>query len=136
MAVREAEALRTEAAAHIADYARGLLDDDEKHAQGVGEPSERVRALVQIGAATGGNAGYILDRLLPRGRSLGLSNKALKEAVEVADMVKNMASNVFGRDAERALGREEDVAVAGATCCAGAAPADAEAGQSEPGRCC
>ncbi len=129
--------MRVEAAAHIADYARGLLDDDDKRARGLGEPSERVRALVQIGAATGVNAGYMLDRLLPQARGLGLSNDALREAVEVAGMVKKMASTVFDRDAERALGREGDVAaVAEAGCCPGAAPADADTVQSEPGRCC
>ena len=135
--VQEAEALRVEAAAHIADYARGLLGDDEKRAEQLGDPRERLLALVQIGAATGGNAGYLLDRLLPRARGLGLSNDALREALEVAGMVKKMASNVFDKDAERALGRAEEVAtVAEAGCCAEVAPADAEVVPGEPGRCC
>ena len=136
LAVQEAEALRLEAAAHIADYARGLLDDGEIRAERLGDPCERLQALVQIGAATGGNAGYLLDRLLPRARGLGLSNDALKEAVELAGAVKKMAGNVFDKDAERALGRAEEVAaVAEAAGCAAAASPDAEAVQSAPGRC-
>ena len=134
--MREAEALRTEAAVHMADYARGLLGDGEKRAEGLGDPRDRLQALAQIGAATGGNAGYLLDRLLPQARGLGLSNDALKEALEVAGMVKTMASNVFDKDAERALGRGDDVAnAAGAAGCAGTAPADADTDQSTRGRC-
>jgi hypothetical protein len=108
--VKVAETLRIEAAARIADYARRLLGDGEKQAEEPGDPGDRLEALVQIGAATGGNAGYLLDRLLPRARALGLDNDALGEAVEVAGMVKKMASNVFDKDAERALGRAEEVA--------------------------
>lgn len=108
--MKVAETLRIEAAARIADYARGLLGDDDKRAEGPGDPGDRLEALVQIGAATGGNAGYLLGRLLPRARALGLDNDALKEAVEVSSMVKKMASTVFDKDAERALGRGEEAA--------------------------
>jgi hypothetical protein len=135
--VKEAEAVRLEAAAHIADYARGLLGDDEERAPGLVVTGERGRILAQIGAATGGNAGYLLDELPPRARGLGLSSDALKEALEVAGIVKKMASTVFDKDAERALGREDDVAaMAGAACCAGAAEPNAETAESAPGRCC
>ena len=137
LAVKEAEALRIKAAADIADYARGLLGDGEKRAEELADPCNQVQALVRIGAATGGNAGYLLDRLLPQARGLGLTDDALREAVEMAGMVKAMAGNVFEKDAERALGRGEEAAtVAEAAGCAGAAPADAEAVRSEPGRCC
>lgn len=137
LTVQEAEALRVEATAHIADYARGLLGEGEKRAERLGDPCERRLALAQIGAASGGNAGYLLERLLPRARGLGLSNEALKEAVEMAGAVKKMAGNVFDKDAGRALGRAEEVASATeAAGCAGTAPAEAEAGQGERGRCC
>ncbi len=108
LAVEEAQALRMEAARSIADFARGLLGDGEAQARTV-DPADRLRALVQIGAATGGNAGYVLDRVIPQARGLGLSNDALKEAVELAGGVKKMASVVFDKDAERAL-RPEAIA--------------------------
>jgi hypothetical protein len=134
--VQEAEALRVEAAAHIADYARGLLGDGEKRVEESDDPCERLLALVQIGAAAGGNAGYMLDRLLPRARSLGLSDDALKEALETAGAVKKMAGNVFNKDTERALGRAEQVATVTEAAGAGTVPAEAEASRGERGRCC
>jgi hypothetical protein len=135
--VQEAEALRLEDAAHIADYARGLLGDGEKRSEDPHDPRDRRLALVRIGAAAGGNAGYLLERLLPRARGLGLSDEALKEALEMAGAVKKMAASVFDKDAERAQGRAEEVAAATeAAGYAGTAPADAEAREGERGRCC
>jgi AhpD family alkylhydroperoxidase len=136
-AAEEAEALRVEAAASVADYARGLLGDGEKRAHDFGDMNERSQALVRIGAATGGNAGPFLSDILPRARGLGLADNAVREAVEVAGMVKTMAGKFFEKDAQRALRRGEEVAtMAEAAGCAGAAPASAEAAQSAPGRCC
>jgi AhpD family alkylhydroperoxidase len=136
-AAEEAEALRVTAAVSVADYARGLLGDGEKRGHDFTDIYERSQALVRIGAATGGNAGPFLSEILPQARGLGLTNDVLGEAVEVAGMVKRMAGNFFEKDAQRALGRAEEVAtVAEAAGCAGAAPADAEAVQSVPGRCC
>jgi AhpD family alkylhydroperoxidase len=136
-AAEEAEALRVEAATSVADYARGLLGDGEKRAHDFADMCERSQALVRIGAATGGNAGPFLGEILPQARSLGLTDDVLREAVEIAGMVKRMAGNFFEKDAQRALGPAEEVAAAAeAAGCAGAAPADAEAVQSAPGRCC
>jgi len=119
LAVEEAEALRVEAARIISDYARGLLGAGGTRADRVADPGDRLHALVQIGAATGGNAGYVLDRLLPLAHGLGLGNDALNEALELARAVKQMASKVFDGDADRALGREREVtAVAGGGGCA------------------
>jgi hypothetical protein len=113
LAVEEAETIRVEAARSIADFARGLLGEEEKQAQEVANPGDRLRVLVQIGAATGGNAGYVLDRVIPQARSLGLSDDALGEAVELAGAVKKMASVVFDKDAGRALGSDARDARAG-----------------------
>jgi AhpD family alkylhydroperoxidase len=136
-AAEEAEALRVEAAASVADYARGLLGDGEKRAHNFADICERSQALVRIGAATGGNAGPFLDEILPQARGIGLTDDVLREAVEVAGMVKEMAGNFFEKDAQRALGRAEDVAAAAKVAgCAEAAPADAEAVQSVPRSCC
>lgn len=110
LAVEEAESLRVDAARSIADFARGLLGDGEAQAREVANPDDRLRALVQIGAATGGNAGYVLDRMMPLAGGLGLSNDALREAVELAGAVKKMAGIVFDKDAERALGAGERIA--------------------------
>jgi len=136
-AAEEAEALRVEAAASVADYARGLLGDGEKRAHDFADICERSQALVRIGAATGGNAGPFLGEILPQARGLGLTNDALREAVEMAGMVKRMAGNFFEKDAQRALGRAKEAAtVVEAAGCAGAAPAGVEAVQSEPRSCC
>ncbi len=136
-AAEEAEALRVEAAASVADYGRGLLGDEEKWAHDFSDMCERTQALVRIGAATGGNAGSFLGEILPQARGLGLTDDALREAVEVAGMVKRMAGNFFDKDAERALGRAEELAsVTEAAGCATSAPADAGTGQNMPGRCC
>lgn len=138
LAVQEAEALRVEAARSMADYAHGLLGDGEARAQRVADPDDRLCALVQIGAATGGNAGHVLDRLLPLACGLGLSNDALQEAVEMAGAVKKMASTVFDRDVERALERQADVATGADGCACGdsAQVAAGEATQRSPGSCC
>lgn len=136
-AVEEAEALRVEAAASVADFARGLLGDGEKRAYDFADTCERSQALVRIGAATGGNAGPFLSAILPRARGLGLTDDALREAVEVAGTVKAMAGNFFEKDAQRALGRGYEVAaVAASAGCAGTATADAEAVRGAPSRCC
>lgn len=108
LAVAEAEALRVEAARTMSEYARGLLGAGGTGAHRVADPVDRLPALVQIGAATGGNAGYVLDRLLPLAHGLGLSNEALTEALDLARAVKQMASKVFDGDADRALGRERE----------------------------
>ncbi len=110
LAVDEAEALRVDAARSIADFARGLLGDGEAQAHEMADPDDRLRALAQVGAATGGNAGYALERVMAVARDVGLSNDALKEAVELAGAVKKMASIVFDKDAERALGADQRIA--------------------------
>ncbi len=125
-AVSEAEVLRIQAATSIADFARGLLGGGEEADATLCYPSEPLQALAQVGAAAGGNAGPVLDWLLPQARGLGLTNEALTEAVELASMVKKMAGEFFRKDAERALERETAVAsVAGASSCA-QAPAENE----------
>jgi len=141
----EAEALRIHAATGVADFARRLLGGGEESDVPVCYPSEPLQALAQVGAAAGGNAGHILDWLLPQARGLGLSNEALTEGVELAAMVKKMAAEFFRKDAERAL--ENGAVVAGVagdgSClqvpgasesCAGAP--GAEAAQPAPAKCC
>lgn len=108
-AVRDAEALRVDAAVSIADYARQLLGGSAKHGDRLCSPAERQQALVQIGAAVGSNSGYAVDSLLAQARGLGLSNQALSEAIEIATKVKEVAAAFFRKDAERALGREENI---------------------------
>src|SRR3972149_2885890 len=110
LAVEEAEVLRIHAATSIADYARGLLGSPEERAAPLCSPTEPLQALAQVGAATGSNAGHALAWLLPYARGLGLTNEALSEAVEMAGVVKRMAGEFFGQDAERSLGGESEVA--------------------------
>ena len=124
-AVSEAEVLRIQAATSIAEYARGLVGGGEEADATLCYPSAPLQALAQVGAAAGGNAGPVLDWLLPQARGLGLTNEALTEAVELASMVKKMAGEFFRKDAERALERETAVASVGASSCA-QAPAENE----------
>ena len=108
--VEEAEVVRIDAAMSIAVYARGLTGVSAKHESAVCSPTSRSRALVQVGAATGANAGHLLDVLLPQARGLGLADEALAEAVAVASKVKDVAGNFFAKDVERALTSREAVA--------------------------
>jgi AhpD family alkylhydroperoxidase len=148
LAVDDAEVVRLVAVTAIAGYARHLLGDEEQPVEYC-DPTTADQALAQIGAATGGNAGYILESLLPRGRSLGLSDDTLAEAVQVAGKIKQVAANFFRQDAERALAdRREVAAPADAVVCAevnvpvgaGCAPAPravpAEAARSGNPSCC
>ena len=135
LAVEEAEVLRIHAATSIADFARGLLGSPEGRAAPLCSPAEPFQALAQVGAATGSNAGHALAWLLPYARGLGLSGEALSEAVEMAGVVKRMASEFFGKDADRALGAGREVsspAEAGSCVQAPGSSAGVPAGSGEP----
>ena len=135
LAVEEAEVLRIHAATSIADFARGLLGSSEERAAPLCSPTDPLQALAQVGAATGSNAGHALDWLLPYARGLGLSGEALSEAVEMAGVVKRMAGEFFGKDADRALGDEREVsspAEAGSCVQAPGFSAGVPAGSGEP----
>ncbi|HEU4758734.1 MAG TPA: carboxymuconolactone decarboxylase family protein [Dehalococcoidia bacterium] len=132
-AVSEAEVLRIQAATSVADFARGLLGGGEESDATLCYPSEPLQALAQVGAATGGNAGPVLDWLLPQARGLGLTNESLTEAVELAGMVKKMAGEFFRKDAERALQRSPEVQPAAAA--GRGSPCVEPVGQA-PGSCC
>ncbi|HEY5626244.1 MAG TPA: carboxymuconolactone decarboxylase family protein [Dehalococcoidia bacterium] len=142
--IEEAELVRIDAAMSTAAYARGLTGAVEEHVLAACSPASRARALAQVGAATGANAGYLLDALLPQARGLGLADEALVEAVAVAGKVKEMAANFFAKDAERALASGEAVAptLDSGSCTQTEAPADepvlaaAAAGQPSKGGCC
>ena len=144
LAAEEAEVLRIHAATSIADFARGLLGLSEERAAPLCSPADPFQALAQVGAATGSNAGQALDWLLPYARGLGLTSEALAEAVEMAGVVKRMAGEFFGKDAERALGVEAEVAspAEAGSClqapqpCAGAPADTGELAASAPGSCC
>src|SRR3989304_2818066 len=144
LAAEEAEGLRIHAATSIADFARGLLGLSEERAAPLCSPADPFQALAQVGAATGSNAGQALDWLLPYARGLGLTNEALTEAVEMAGVVKRVAGEFFGKDAERALGVESAVAspAEAGSCvqvsqpCAGVPAGTGDLAALSPGSCC
>ena len=144
LAVEEAEVLRIHAATSIADFARGLLGSPEERAAPLCSPADPFQALAQVGAATGSNAGQALDWLLPYARGLGLTNEALSEAVEMAGVVKRMANEFFGKDAERSLAVEATSAspAEAGSCvqapqpCVGGPAARGEPAASVPTSCC
>ena len=136
--------LRIHAATSIADFARGLLGLSEERAAPLCSPADPFQALAQVGAATGSNAGQALDWLLPYARGLGLTSEALAEAVEMASVVKRIAGEFFGKDAERALGVESAVAspAEAGSCvqapqpCAAVPAVSGDLAAPAPGSCC
>jgi len=140
LAVKDAEVLRIQAATGIAGYALHLLGDERGHDDRLCNPAERLQALAQIGAAAGANVGTLLDLLLPQARALGLSGGALQESVNVAAAVKKAAAGFFARDADRALGRRDEIPDAsdsdGCMRPAGPQPEAAGAAPGAPAACC
>ncbi len=128
LAVRDAEVVRIEVVTSIAEYANRLLGRGRRDGERLCSPAEPSQALTQIGAATGGNAGYLLDSLLVRARGLGLTSEALGEAVGIATKVKGVAASFYEKDAERALGRATEVTRGEEGECVGSQPC----GASEP----
>jgi arsenite methyltransferase len=126
-AIEMAQVVRARAGVAVANVGRRILEADQ---QDLGEsvaPPCRMSALVWLGAAAGCNSGVLLAEYAPQAAALGIGASELREAIDVAEMVKSMAGKFLSRDVERALGKAVEPATAGgapsASCCApGEAP--------------
>lgn len=118
--IDDTQVVRQEGGVAVANAGRAMLGIEEE-AEGVSLPSGGRQALAYIGAATGCNAGGLLARYLEATRGLGFPEEELREAVEIAQVVKERgALGFFAKDVERALGAPTPApAVAGGStpCC-------------------
>jgi AhpD family alkylhydroperoxidase len=141
--IDQAQAVRARGGIAVANVGRRILGVDEQELAAQGPPPCRGSALVWLGAAAGCNSGVLLAEYAAQAAALGLGAVELREAIDVAEMVKSMAGKFLQRDIERALGKDaEPVAGAApkASCCApggtaevaetvaGAAPGDTGSG--------
>ena len=143
-AIEMAQVVRAKGGVAVANVGRRILGADQQDLGAQGAPPCRGSALVWLGAAAGCNSGVLLGEYAAQAAELGVGGAELREAIDVAEMVKSMAGKFLQRDVERALGRAtEPVAAAGApsvSCCApggtagvaetvaGAAPQDVGSG--------
>jgi len=130
-AIEMAQVVRARGGVAVANVGRRILGVDQQELAAQGPPPCRGSALVWLGAAAGCNSGVLLAEYAAQAAALGLGAAELREAIDVAEMVKTQAGKFLSRDVERALGKAVGP-VAGAapkaSCCApGETPESAEA---------
>jgi AhpD family alkylhydroperoxidase len=127
-AIEEAQAARCEAVALVGDIGRASLGIEGGGNGNHLQPAGREQLLVYVGAAAGGNAANLVKLFISgAGRAAELSDEELRSAFEIAEAVKEHASEFFRRDAERLTARAA-TATPGveASCCQPAAAASSE----------
>jgi len=121
-AIEMAQVVRARGGVAVANVGRRILGVDQQELAAQGAPPCRGSALVWLGAAAGCNSGVLLAEYAPQAAALGVGAAELREAIDVAEMVKSMAGKFLQRDIERALGKaSEPATAAGApsvSCCA------------------
>jgi AhpD family alkylhydroperoxidase len=120
-AIEMAQVVRASGGVAVANVGRRILGVDQQELAAQGPPPCRDSALVWLGAAAGCNSGVLLAEYAAQAAALGLGAAELREAIDVAEMVKTQAGKFLSRDVERALGKAaEPVAGAAptASCCA------------------
>jgi arsenite methyltransferase len=142
-AIEMAQVVRARGGVAVANVGRRILGVDQHELAAQGPPPCRGSALVWLGAAAGCNSGVLLAEYAAQAAALGVEGAELREAIDIAEMVKTQAGKFLQRDIERALGKAaEPVAGAAptASCCApggtaevaetvaGAAPGDTGSG--------
>jgi AhpD family alkylhydroperoxidase len=131
-AVEMAQVVRARGGVAVANVGRRILGVDEQELGPQGAPPCRGSALVWLGAAAGCNSGVLLAEHATQAAAVGVGASEVREAVEIAEMVKTQAGKFLQRDVERALGKAAEPAAAAnapsASCCGPAeAPKAAEA---------
>jgi len=126
-AIEMAQVVRARGGIAVANVGRRILGADQHDLGEQVAPPCRGSALVWLGAAAGCNSGVLLAEYAPQAAALGLGAAELREAIDVAEMVKSMAGKFLSRDVERALGKASEPAMAAGapsvSCCApGEAP--------------
>ena len=121
-AIEMAQVVRARGGVAVANVGRRILGVDQQELAAQGAPPCRGSALVWLGAAAGCNSGVLLAEYAAQAAALGVGAAELREAIDVAEMVKTQAGKFLSRDVERALGKAaEPAAAAGApsvSCCA------------------
>ncbi len=102
-ALEEAQEVRARGGVAVANVGRRILGLDQQ----------------ELGAAAGCNSGALLLGYAEEATRAGLDGAELREAVDIAEMVKTQAGKFLSRDVERVLEREpEPVGAAAVGCCA------------------
>jgi AhpD family alkylhydroperoxidase len=121
-AIEMAQVVRARGGVAVANVGRRILGVDQQELAAQGAPPCRDSALVWLGAAAGCNSGVLLAEYAPQAAALGVGAAELREAIDVAEMVKTQAGKFLSRDVERVLGKApEPATAAGApsvSCCA------------------
>jgi AhpD family alkylhydroperoxidase len=120
-AIDMAQVVRARGGVAVANVGRRILGVDQHELAAQGPPPCRGSALVWLGAAAGCNSGVLLAEYAAQAAALGVEGAELREAIDIAEMVKTQAGKFLSRDVERALGKAaEPVAGAApkASCCA------------------
>jgi AhpD family alkylhydroperoxidase len=119
--IEMAQVVRAKGGIAVANVGRRILGADQQDLGAQGAPPCRDSALVWLGAAAGCNSGVLLAEYAAQAVALGVEGAGLREAIDIAEMVKTQAGKFLSRDIERVLGRAtEPVAGAApkASCCA------------------
>lgn len=109
-AIEQAQSVRARGGVAVANVGRRILGVDQQEAPAEGPPASRGSALARIGAAAGCNSGVLLAEYAGQAAELGIDAGAVREALDIADMVKTQAGKFLQRDIERVLGRAAESA--------------------------
>jgi AhpD family alkylhydroperoxidase len=131
-AIEMAQVVRARGGIAVANVGRRILGADQQELGEQAAPPCRGSALVWLGAAAGCNSGVLLAEYAAQAGSVGLGASEVREAVEIAEMVKTQAGKFLSRDIERALGKAPEMAATAdapsVSCCGpGVAPKAVEA---------
>ena len=104
-AIEMAQVVRARGGIAVANVGRRILGVDQQELDEQAAPPCRGSALVWLGAAAGCNSGVLLAEYAAQAAELGVGGAELREAIEIAEMVKTQAGKFLSRDVERALGK-------------------------------
>ena len=104
-AIEMAQVVRARGGVAVANVGRRILGVDQQELVAQGAPPCQGSALVWLGAAAGCNSGVLLAEHAPQAAALGVGAAELREAIDVAEMVKSMAA-LFYTDSPSSLGRQ------------------------------
>jgi AhpD family alkylhydroperoxidase len=127
-AIEMAQVVRARGGIAVANVGRRILGADQQELAAQGAPPCRDSALVWLGAAAGCNSGVLLAEYAAQAAELGVGAAELREAIDIAEMMKTQAGTFLQRDVERALGRATEpvrTAAKAASCCGPGGAAEA-----------
>jgi len=137
-AIDGAQAVRCDAAALVANVGRGGLGVEGDGGYSHRQPADREQLLVCVGAAAGSNAAPLVKAYVEdAGQRFGLSGEELREALDIAETVKEHAADFFRRDVAKLAPVAATASTTGASCgCQPQAPATVTPAAEEAGTSC